>query len=69
MKSETRKRSIVKTLSYRAIVAAMLALLTYYFTGNAGTTTIITVIFNLGGTAVYYGFERLWDSINWGRRF
>ncbi|MDA4119116.1 MAG: DUF2061 domain-containing protein [Thaumarchaeota archaeon] len=69
MKSETRKRSIVKTLTYRAIVAAMLALLTYYFTGNAGTTTIITVIFNLGGTAVYYSFERLWDSINWGRRF
>ncbi|MDA4119795.1 MAG: DUF2061 domain-containing protein [Thaumarchaeota archaeon] len=68
MKSETRKRSIVKTLTYRIVVAAMLALLTFYLTGDAGTTTIITVVFNLGGTAVYYGFERLWDSINWGRK-
>jgi uncharacterized membrane protein len=59
----------VKTLTYRTIVAAMLALLTFYFTGDASTTTIITVLFNVGGAAVYYGFERLWDSINWGRKF
>jgi len=45
----------------------MLALLTFYFTGDPGTTTIITVLFNLGGAAVYYGFERLWDTISWGR--
>ena len=69
MKSETRTRSIVKTLTYRAIVAALLALLTFYITGNAGTTTILTILFNVSGTVVYYGFERLWDSINWGRKF
>ncbi|HEV2227306.1 MAG TPA: DUF2061 domain-containing protein [Nitrososphaerales archaeon] len=68
MKSETRARSIVKTLAYRTIIAAILALLTYYFTGSATTTTIITVLFNVMGAAVYYGFERLWDSINWGRK-
>jgi len=45
----------------------MLALLTFYFTGDPGTTTIITLLFNVGGAAVYYGFERLWDAINWGR--
>ncbi|MDA4127775.1 MAG: DUF2061 domain-containing protein [Thaumarchaeota archaeon] len=69
MKSETRARSIVKTLSYRIVVGALLALLTFYITGNPGTTTIITVVFNLGGAAIYYGFERLWNSIGWGRNF
>ena len=58
---------MLKTISYRIVVGALLALITFYFTGNPGTTTIITVLFNLGGAAVYYGFERLWDSINWGR--
>ncbi|HEV2137225.1 MAG TPA: DUF2061 domain-containing protein [Nitrososphaerales archaeon] len=69
MKSETRTRSIVKTITYRTMVAALLALLTFYFTGNASTTTIITVLFNVSGATVYYGFERLWDSINRGRKF
>jgi uncharacterized membrane protein len=68
VKSETRKRSIVKTLTYRIIIAALLVMITYYFTGNPGTTTIITVVFNVGGTAIYYGFERLWDDISWGRK-
>ncbi len=68
VKSETRTRSIAKTLTYRIVVAALLALITFYFTGDPGTTTIITVLFNLGGAAAYYGFERLWDAISWGRK-
>jgi len=68
VKSESRKRSIAKTLSYRVVIAALLALITYYYTGSPGATTAITVVFNLGGAAVYYGFERLWDAITWGRK-
>ena len=67
MKSETRTRSLTKTLSYRVVVAALLAAVAYAFTGNAGQTTVITVVFNAGGTVVYYGYERLWDAITWGR--
>jgi len=67
--SETRGRSIAKTLTYRIVIAALLALITFYFTGNPGQTTVITIVFNVGGTAIYYGFERLWDSITWGKNF
>lgn len=67
MKSETRARSLTKTLTYRVIVIALLAAITYAFTGNAGETTVITVVFNIGGAAIYYGFERLWDVIEWGK--
>jgi uncharacterized membrane protein len=60
-------RSIAKTLSYRVVIIALLAAITFYYTGNAGQTTIITVVFNLSGAAVYYGYERLWDAIGWGK--
>jgi hypothetical protein len=26
------------------------------------------VVFNVGGAAIYYGFERLWDAIEWGKK-
>lgn len=67
MKSESRARSLTKTLTYRVIVIALLAAVTYAFTGNAGETTVITAVFNIGGAAIYYGFERLWDAIEWGK--
>jgi len=65
--SESRARSLAKTLSYRVIVIALLAAITYAFTGNAGETTVITVVFNIFGATIYYGFERLWDAIKWGK--
>jgi uncharacterized membrane protein len=46
---------------------ALLAGITFYYTGNAGEATTITILFNAGGTLVYYALERLWDSVEWGR--
>jgi uncharacterized membrane protein len=58
---------MTKTLTYRVVVFALLAVITYYFTGNAGQTTVISVAFNVSGAVVYYLFERLWNAINWGK--
>ena len=66
LRGETRTRSLTKTLVYRTVVIGLLAAVTYAFTGNVGETTLITVVFNAAGSVVYFGFERLWDSINWG---
>ena len=54
-------------LTYRIAVIAILAEVTFYFTGNAGEATAISVVFNIAGSLVYFGYERLWDSIGWGR--
>ncbi len=67
MNSERRARSLVKMIAYRIVVFALLAAVTYYFTGNAGQTTVISVVFNVAGSAVYYVYERLWDVIPWGK--
>jgi hypothetical protein len=42
--------------SYRIAVVALLAAVTYYFTGNAGEATAISVVFNVAGSAVYYAY-------------
>jgi len=57
---------MAKTLTYRVVVFALLAAITFYFTGNAGQTTVIAVVFNVAGALVYYIFERLWNAITWG---
>lgn len=63
---ESRKRSLAKMLVYRANATALLAGLTWIFTGNAGETGIVTVLFTVISTAVYYFLERMWNNVNWG---
>lgn len=67
MKEESRTRSIAKTAVYRMTAIALLAALSFYYTGNAGEATTITILFNVGGSVVYYALERLWDSVAWGK--
>jgi len=64
---ETRIRSLLKMGAYRIAVIALLAVITFYFTGNAGETGVITVLFNAGGAIRYYGYERPRDAIGWGK--
>jgi uncharacterized membrane protein len=61
----SRRRSIVKTLSYRAIVTVILAVVTFVFTGNLYQTSTIAIVFGLLATLTYYLHERLWSKINW----
>ena len=67
MEKETKARSLAKTVAYRAVVVLLLAAITYAFTGNAGESTLITLVFNAAGSIVYYGMERIWDGVSWGK--
>jgi hypothetical protein len=49
---EIRKRSIVKMLTYRAILTALLAIISWIFTGNFEQTTIIMIVFNVSGIII-----------------
>jgi uncharacterized membrane protein len=61
----SRRRSIVKTLSYRAIVTVILAVVTFGFTGNLYQTSTIAIAFGILATLTYYLHERLWSRIHW----
>ena len=56
--SETRKRTVVRTLSYR--IAALL--ITALWTGLGDAILIHIVLASL-----HYAMERLWLKIKWGR--
>ena len=64
---DSRGRTLAKTMVYRVVAIALLAGITYYYTGNAGEATTITILFNVMGTVAYYGLERLWEYVLWGR--
>ena len=64
---DSRGRTLAKTIVYRVVAVALLAGITYSYTGSAGEATTITVLFNAVGTIAYYGLERLWEYVQWGR--
>ena len=53
-------------LTYRAIASALLAIITWSFTGSIGDTTGITIAFTISATAAYYLHERIWNGAKWG---
>jgi len=64
---DSRERSLAKTIVYRLVAIALLAALSFYYTGNAGEATTITILFNVLGALAYYGLERLWENVEWGK--
>ena len=64
---ETRLRSLIKTLIYRAVAVITISVLTWYFTGNAYTVTMVAIIYNVVVWSFYYFHERIWARISWGR--
>lgn len=56
----------MKTLVYRGSTTILLFILSWVFTGNLYETSVITILFNVIATAIYYIHERLWLKTNWG---
>lgn len=64
---ESKKRSFVKALTYRAAAAILLAVIAWVYTGDLFETSAITILFTVFSTLVYFIHERIWTRINWGR--
>lgn len=65
---ETSLRSIVKTVTWRLTGSGATFLISYLVMGNftmAGTVAVIQLITN---TILYYGHERVWNIIKWGKQ-
>jgi adenylylsulfate kinase len=65
---ESRRRSIVKAITWRVWAILVLAVISYLLTYNVAKSLGITVIFNAIQTVVYFVHERFWNRIHWGRR-
>ena len=63
---DSTKRTLVKTAVYRGAITALLFGLMWIFTGNIYETSVVTIVFNVAATIIYYFHERMWGKIKWG---
>jgi uncharacterized membrane protein len=64
---DSPKRSLVKTISWRITGSGATFLVAWFVSGSfiaAGSIAIIQLMTN---TILYYGHERVWNNIKWGR--
>src|SRR5215212_11220145 len=66
---ETRRRAIVKAITYRVIVAITLAAISWFYTGNLFETSAVSITYTIIATIVYYVHELAWIKVKWGKAF
>ena len=64
---ESRKRTLIRTITYRIIVTIVLAVISLVYTGNAFQATAITIVYSILATLVHYVHDRIWFKVKWGK--
>ena len=64
---DKRKRSLLKTISWRIIATATTIVGVYIVTGNAYLSVSTGLGLNLFKAVAYYFHERAWERVKWGR--
>jgi len=64
---ETRKRSMVKALSWRTLAAIITATVVYFMTGHLKFAAEIGLIDTVTKLLIYFMHERVWNRIDYGR--
>ncbi len=65
---ESRKRSLVKSVSWRIIATAVTMLVSYIWLEEWTTSIILALTANGIKAAFYYVHERVWNKIDFGRK-
>lgn len=65
--TETLKRSVVKTISYRAVILILDFVAIYIFTGKIKVAFGFMIVSNVYTTIGYFLHERVWSKIKWGK--
>jgi uncharacterized membrane protein len=64
---DTRKRSWVKSLTWRIFGIVLLGLISYLITRDWKQMTVITALFHGIRLVLYYYHERIWERVSWGK--
>ncbi len=68
MFKESKKRAIVKTVSWRILATLTTALLVYLFTGELGIAISVGLLEMIAKMVLYYLHERVWDKSHYGKQ-
>ncbi len=62
----SRRRSIVKAITYRSTIICLDFLVIYLLTGKVMTAAAFMIVSNIYTTVAYFLHERVWAGIKWG---
>jgi len=65
--TEARIRSVIKAIAWRILASLTTMLLVFLFTLEMHTAFWVAVIEVVTKMVLYYGHERIWNIITWGR--
>jgi len=65
-RAASRKRSLVKALTYRVFIVCLDFLAIYLFTHKVDVALGFMIVSNIYTTVGYFLHERLWERIRWG---
>ena len=65
---ETKRRSVVKAITWRTLGTLDTIVISYVLTGKIGTAVSIGGIEIFTKMFLYFFHERLWNMIKWGKR-
>ena len=65
---ESHKRSIAKALSWRLIAVVITTVTAYIFTKEVSIALSVGVADSVAKLFTYYGHERLWERVSFGRQ-
>ena len=68
MFEESSTRSVVKALSWRIVATLTTTGLVFAFTGRFDLALTVGVFEAVAKMALYFGHERLWNRLNFGRK-
>ncbi|HTO68990.1 MAG TPA: DUF2061 domain-containing protein [Myxococcota bacterium] len=60
------RRSVVKAVTYRALIMCLDFATIWWFTGQPRIAVGFMIASNVYTTIAYLGHERLWSRISWG---
>lgn len=67
MITESRKRSLFKTISWRVVASIDTFLISWLISGKISIGISIATLEVVTKLIIYYFHERAWDKIKWGK--
>ena len=67
MITESRKRSLFKTISWRVLASIDTFLISWFISGKISIGISIATLEVVTKLIIYYFHERAWDKIKWGK--
>lgn len=65
-RTPSRKRSIVKALTYRVFIVCLDFIAIFIFTHKVEVALGFMIVSNVYTTVAYFAHERMWARIRWG---